>query len=98
MKVLTDEEKDLKLIAKRAIDKAEKETGCKDVKNDNPRLYKTFQQFPDDQAMLDDRIHETRAKAEMCMGTDQSVGVAALLCVGAMSNSITVLDCGRVQR
>lgn len=69
------EETDLKERAKRVLDRATRETGCKNVGKQKPELQKIFDTFPNDLEQLDDMIHDLKAKAEMCTGTDQSVGV-----------------------
>lgn len=71
---MANEEGELKEKALHAFNRASKETGCKDVARERPDLYKTFGKLTNDLEELDDLIHELKAKVDMCMGTDQSVG------------------------
>lgn len=69
------EEKDKKVAARDMYTRAVRETGCQNVEKERPELLLIFSQFPNEVEALDDFIHELKAKAEMCVGTDESVGV-----------------------
>lgn len=55
--------------ARRLLEIAQRETSM-----DSPDSSGSFAMFPDSIDEIDDKIHELRAEAELCMGTNQSVG------------------------
>lgn len=73
-KVLSQETEDLKVKARRSLEKASKESGVSRLEN-RPDLDAAFKLLPNTLADIEDLIHELRAQAEACVGTDQSVGV-----------------------
>lgn len=73
--MLSDEEGELKEKAKRMLDRAKKECGV-NKPEDKPDMERAFTLLPNQLDEVEDMIHELRAQAEACVGTDQSVGVA----------------------
>ena len=73
MKTLTSEENAVKERAKRMHERAARETGVRKGYWERPELPTIFDAFPQDLEALDDLIHDLKAKADLCTGTDRSV-------------------------
>ena len=58
--------------ASKLLSHARKVTGVSKPE-DKPELLDTFRNYPDDLEAIDDRIHELRAQADLCVSTDDSV-------------------------
>lgn len=78
----------------RLLARAKRETGCRSL-SENPELMGTFRMLPDDLELIEDRIHDMRAKAELCVGTDQSVGVI-LFGMLLSSDCVLLICCSQV--
>ena len=71
--MLCQEVDELKENARRKLERASKESGVSKPEE----LKAAFNLLPNRLEEIEDQIHELRAQAEACVGTDQSVGVVA---------------------
>ena len=71
VRTLTPEVNTAKEKARLLLERAQRETGM-----ESPDSNGIFAMFPDSLDEIDDKIHELKAEAELCMGTNQSVGVS----------------------
>ncbi len=67
---MSEQENVAKDKAKHCLDRATRETG---MKTPDEQLKRIFAMFPNQLDKVEDKIHELRAQAEMCEGTDCSV-------------------------
>ena len=65
-------ENDSKAIAGQLLAVAREKTGARNPE-DNPDLLSSFGLFPDQLDAIDEKLHDLRAQAEMCAGTDMHV-------------------------
>jgi hypothetical protein len=75
--VLSNEVDELKSKAHRFLRKAQEVCGVS-TPEDKPDIAKAFTVLPNTLEEVEDLIHELKAQAEACVGTDQSVGVVIL--------------------
>lgn len=71
-KALTREEQEAMERAQRMLEKAKRETGVSKPQ-ERPEIVAEFGHFPNELEAIEDVIHELMAKAQACVGTDQSV-------------------------
>ena len=74
--------------AKQCLDRATKETG---MKTPDDHLKSIFAMFPNELNKVEDKIHELRAQAELCEGTDRSVSTVGVVNGDHMTN--VYLEC-----
>lgn len=72
VKELESLENDSKAEAGRLLAMAREETGARKPE-DKPDLLHSFSFFPDQLDTIDEKLHDLRAQAEMCAGTDKHV-------------------------